>query len=172
MRYELLISLKYLFSGRGRGIISVRSFLSVSGVAIGVAALISVIGVMSGFDKELKDKIAGSNAHIFVYKDGDIEDSGALESKIAGVNHVIAVSPVISGQALIKVGDYITGVLIKGVDIDKESRVTELNKSIKYGSARLYSRNASLRAEPFPQDRVLRDEVGTRSERGRCRPQS
>ncbi|OIO37390.1 MAG: hypothetical protein AUJ75_04280 [Candidatus Omnitrophica bacterium CG1_02_49_10] len=141
MRYELLISLRYLFSGRGRGVISLRSLLSVLGVAIGVAALISVIGVMSGFDKELKDRISGSNAHILVYKNDDIYDIDGLEGELMRIGHIAATSPLISGQAIIRREDKIFGLMVRGVDIDKEVKVTDVGRNMVYGSAVLPERS-------------------------------
>ncbi|MEE8317305.1 MAG: lipoprotein-releasing system transmembrane subunit LolC, partial [Candidatus Omnitrophota bacterium] len=70
MQYELWISFRYLISRRKEGFISIISFISVMGVAVGVTALIVVLAVMSGFDNELREKIVGTNSHIVIEKDG------------------------------------------------------------------------------------------------------
>ena len=64
MSYELFIATRYLKSKRRTGFISLISYLSIAGVAIGVAALIIVLSVMNGFETEVRDRIIGADAHI------------------------------------------------------------------------------------------------------------
>ncbi|MBU1888371.1 MAG: lipoprotein-releasing system transmembrane subunit LolC, partial [Candidatus Omnitrophica bacterium] len=78
MRYELWISFRYLVSKRREKFISIISFISIMGVAVGVAALIVVLAVMSGFDNDLRDKIVGTNSHIVIEKEGGIENYNSL----------------------------------------------------------------------------------------------
>ena len=66
MSYELFISLRHLKAKRSQKFISLNTWISVGGVALGVMALIVVIAVMSGFGKDLRDKILGTNSHIVV----------------------------------------------------------------------------------------------------------
>ncbi|PJC48255.1 MAG: lipoprotein-releasing system transmembrane subunit LolC, partial [Candidatus Omnitrophica bacterium CG_4_9_14_0_2_um_filter_42_8] len=66
MSYELWISFRYLISRRKEKFISIISFISIMGVALGVTALIVVLAVMSGFDNDLREKIVGTNSHIII----------------------------------------------------------------------------------------------------------
>ena len=68
MGYELFISLRYLKAKRKQTFVSIITFISTAGIAIGVMALIVVIGVMTGFEEDLKEKILGTNAHLIVLK--------------------------------------------------------------------------------------------------------
>ena len=97
MRYELLISLRYLLAKRKERLISAISLISILGVAVGVAALIVVTAVMSGFDNDLRDKIVGTNSHILVESGEGIEDTQAVMARINETKHVVASSPFING---------------------------------------------------------------------------
>ena len=66
MSYELFVSLRHLKAKRTQKFISLNTWISVGGVALGVMALIVVIAVMSGFGKDLRDKILGTNSHVVV----------------------------------------------------------------------------------------------------------
>ena len=65
MRFELFVALRYLFARRKQAFIYIISAMSVLGVAIGVAALVVVLGVYNGFTTDIRDKILGANAHTF-----------------------------------------------------------------------------------------------------------
>ena len=134
MRYELWISFRYLVSKRREKFISIVSFISIMGVALGVAALIVVIAVMSGFDHDLREKIVGTNSHIVIEKDGGIEDYNALIDEVNSMPHVIASSPFINGQALIRQKDSVTGVLFRGIDPERERFVTKIAEYLERGT--------------------------------------
>ena len=134
MRYELWISFRYLVSKRREKFISIVSFISIMGVALGVAALIVVIAVMSGFDHDLREKIVGTNSHIVIEKDGGIEDYNALIDEVNSMPHVIASSPFINGQALIRQKDSVTGVLFRGIDPERERFVTKIEEYLEHGT--------------------------------------
>lgn len=134
MRYEFWISFRYLVSKRREKFISIVSFISIMGVALGVAALIVVIAVMSGFDHDLREKIVGTNSHIVIEKDGGIEDYNALIDEVNRMPHVIASSPFINGQALIRQKDSVTGVLFRGIDPEREKFVTKIEEYLERGT--------------------------------------
>ena len=90
MRYEIFISLRYLLAKRKERFISAISLISILGVAVGVACLIVVIAVMSGFDNDLRDKIVGTNSHILVESGEGIEDVHQVMERINGTEHVVA----------------------------------------------------------------------------------
>ena len=134
MRYELLVASRYLLAKRREKFISIISLISVLGVAVGVCALIVVIGVMTGFDNELRDKIIGANSHIIVEQEGGIGDPAALIKKIKTEPHVVSASPCLDGQAFIRAKDTMQGVSIRGIVAGEEVKVSKLGSYIKSGS--------------------------------------
>lgn len=134
MRYELTVSLRYLLAKRKEKFISIISLISIFGVAVGVCALIVVIGVMAGFDNDLRDKIVGTNSHLVIEKDGGIEDAQAVIKDIKAIPHVVTASPFLDGQAFVKFKDEIHSVMVKGVVPEEEVRVTRVGEYIKQGS--------------------------------------
>ncbi len=139
MSYELWISLKYLLAKRKEKFISIISLISVLGVAVGVMALIVVLAVMSGFDNDLRDKIVGTNSHIIIEREGGIEDFNSVIEKLNTIPHVMAGSPFLNGQALIRKEDSegnideVIGVILRGIDPVRESNVTNLKRYIIEG---------------------------------------
>ncbi|MCM8761348.1 MAG: lipoprotein-releasing ABC transporter permease subunit [Candidatus Omnitrophica bacterium] len=134
MNWQILISLRYLTSRHKESFISAISLISILGVAVGVAALIIVIAVMSGFDDDLRSKIIGTYSHIEIVSDYGLQPSDKLSSEILKVNGVKAASYFLNGQALISHGDKITGVIVKGIRPAEEIRVSRLGNYMKKGS--------------------------------------
>ncbi|MBI3996603.1 MAG: ABC transporter permease [Candidatus Omnitrophica bacterium] len=133
MRYELWLGLRYLFAKRRERFISIIAVLSIGGVALGVAALIVVLAVMSGFDRDMKDKLVGTNAHIIVDAQSGIKDTEELMRRLSAMEHVVGVSPFISNQAILRLPDQAFGVLLRGIDVDREARVNHLGDYIVMG---------------------------------------
>jgi len=132
MRYECFISWRYLITRRKEKFISLISVISILGIAVGVMALIVVIAVMTGFDKDLREKIIGNYSHITVSRPEGIQDYEQIASKIRTLNHVVAVAPLISGQILVDIGKpFALG--IRGIDPDRESRVTKIKDYLVKG---------------------------------------
>ncbi len=135
MRYELFLARRYLRGLRRRQpVVSVIATISVLGIALGVAALITVLGVMSGFDADLEEKIIGATPHLLVQEEGATRDVEALVAKIEQVPGVVAASPVLETQALLRHGPDAIGVLLRGVDPAREPRVTRLAGLLREGS--------------------------------------
>ena len=134
MRYELTVSLRYLLAKRREKFISIISLISVFGVAVGVCALIVVIGVMAGFDNDLRDKIVGTNSHLVIEKDGGIGNAQAVIKEIKTMPHVVTASPFLNGQAFVKTRGEMHSVIIKGVVPEEETKVTRVGEYIKQGS--------------------------------------
>ena len=134
MRYELLVSFRYLVSRHREGFISMVSFISIMGVAVGVTALIVVLAVMNGFDNDLREKIVGTNSHIVIEKEGGIEDYDSLVNRVNGLPHVISSAPFVNGQALIRHKDQVIGVIFRGIDPEKEKKVTDIEKYLQEGA--------------------------------------
>ncbi len=132
---EYYVALKYLLAKRKQTFISIITVISVAGVAVGVMALILVIGVMSGFERELKDRILGATAHVHVTSlEGSIPDPAALEKTIRGIPGVAAASPYIFSQMMISSGTSQAGGVLRGIDPATVGQVTRLLKDIRLGS--------------------------------------
>ena len=131
---EYFIGLKYLLAKRKQTFISIITAISVSGVAVGVMALIVVLAVMSGFEKELKDRILGATAHVHVTSlEGSVPDPFALARRVGEMDGVAATSPYIFSQVMISSGTASTGGVLRGVDVDTIGKVTRLPRDIRKG---------------------------------------
>ena len=119
MKFEYFIGLRYLRARRKQTMISVITGISTFGVALGVAALIIVLAVMTGFEEDLRKKILGTNAHIvilpFDYKD-TIEDYPDIIEKIHQEKDIIDVSAFIYQKVMITHGTRTDGIVLKGID--------------------------------------------------------
>lgn len=134
MFLELRISLRYLLAKRKERFISIITWLGAGGIAVSVMVLIVVISVMSGFHNELKAKILGVNAHISILNnEGVIENYRDLIPKIMSSPHTKAAAPYVAGQVIIRIGDRIQGVYLRGINPKLESTVTEAEKYVKQG---------------------------------------
>jgi lipoprotein-releasing system permease protein len=141
MRFEFFVSRRYLASRERRGIISLITLISIGGVAVGVAALIVVIAVMDGFDKELMDRIMGASSHITIRQGwtGTIRDYRRVVALAEADPDVVAASPLISRPAALsverKVGTAMIPVRIEGFDLEREKNVTSFIRDLFRGSA-------------------------------------
>jgi lipoprotein-releasing system permease protein len=116
MSYEFFISLRYLRAKRKQVFVSIITFISMAGILLGVAALIIVLAVMNGFEKELRDKILGINAHIILMEyTGPMKDYERVKSGISTVPGVVASTPFIYTQAMLKNGDSVSGIVLRGL---------------------------------------------------------
>ncbi|MBF0569328.1 MAG: ABC transporter permease [Candidatus Omnitrophica bacterium] len=132
MNYELWLSYRYLVARKDK-VLALINWVSILGIAIGVAALIIVIGVMTGFDKELKDKIIGTTAHILVDRQTGVKDPQKLQARLLAVPGVIGASPYINGNVFLEHGSRAYGLVIRGIDPQTESSVTQINAYLKNG---------------------------------------
>jgi lipoprotein-releasing system permease protein len=133
--FELQIALRYLIAKRKQAFISVISLVSTLGVVVGVMALVIAIALMTGLQGELRSKILGSNAHVYVWKQGGIDDYRAEAEKLRTLPHVVGAAPAIVGKAMAtseKGGQAF--ITIKGIDPVLEPTVTDIAQGIKSGS--------------------------------------
>jgi lipoprotein-releasing system permease protein len=116
--FETFVALRILRGvRRQKGFISLSSWFSIAGVAVGVMALIVVIGVMTGFDEDLRDKILSVNPQIIVLsKEGRIADYQALAAKIKAVPGVQAVEPYLYTPVMFSTPGTISGGMLRGLD--------------------------------------------------------
>ncbi|MEK6545028.1 MAG: lipoprotein-releasing ABC transporter permease subunit [Nitrospinota bacterium] len=134
MSYELFISLRYLKAKRKQAFISLITWISIGGVAVGVTALIVVISVMSGMQEDLRNKILGTNSHVVVLNnEGGIKNDKEIIKKIEGVEHVVSASPFIFNQVMLTSAHNVSGIAVRGIDPDLEAKVTDLANRIKEG---------------------------------------
>src|SRR5438046_9251002 len=87
--FELHVALRYLLAKRKQAFISVISFISTLGVTVGVMALVIALALMTGLQQELRDRIVGSNPHIYVWNTRGIDDYRAVSGKLRAVRHVL-----------------------------------------------------------------------------------
>ena len=136
MSYELFVSLRHLKAKRAQKFISLNTWISVGGVALGVMALIVVIAVMSGFGKDLRDKILGTNSHVVVTNIAQtgMADYEAIIKTILQAEGVNAAAPFILNQVMLTFGSNSSGVVVRGVDPEREAGVSDLEKNLIQGN--------------------------------------
>ena len=134
MSFELFVALRYLLARRKQAFISLISLISTIGVAVGVMALVIALALMTGLQGELRDRILGSTAHVYVWKTGGIEDYRTEVSKLREVPGVIGAGPAILGKALISSARADTFISLKGVDPALEPKVTDIQRAMQRGS--------------------------------------
>ena len=134
MAFELFVALRYLFARRKQAFISLISLISTIGVAVGVAALVIALALMTGLQRELRDRILGSTAHVYVWKTGGIEDYQVEVDKLRAVEGVVGAGPAILGKALISTDRADAFISLKGVDPALEASVTDIQKAMQRGS--------------------------------------
>jgi len=133
--YELLIGLRYTRAKRRNRFISVISLISVIGITIGVAALIVVLSVMNGFQKELRTRILGVASHVQIAgMDGALRDWPAIAAQASGHEDVVAAAPYVSQQGLIGFRQSVQGAMVRGVLPQEEDRVADIGRHMKVGS--------------------------------------
>ncbi len=134
MSYEFLVSLRYLRAKRKSTFVSIITFISTAGVALGVMALIVVLAVMTGFEEDLKEKILGTNAHVVVLKaGGEIDRHGEIQEQLRRIPGVVAGTPFVYSQVMLSTGSHVSGVVLRGIEPHSDARVTSLGKSLVAG---------------------------------------
>lgn len=135
--FELLLALRYLRPKRT--FVSVITLISVIGVMLGVAVLIIVISVMSGFDRQLREKLLGFNAHLRVIQPGELlANREAVMARIMANPRVKGVAPFVQGKVLMETqppagGALVDAPVVRGVDPQREGGVSDLPKSVTHG---------------------------------------
>ena len=136
MSYELFVSIRHLSAKKSQKFISLNTWISIAGVGLGVMALIVVIAVMSGFSKDLRDKILGTNSHVVVsnMNRAMVENYDGILKKVRSVKGVIAAAPFIMNQVMLINGDRVSGIVVRGIDPEKEETVSDLGKNMVSGT--------------------------------------
>jgi lipoprotein-releasing system permease protein len=136
MSFEWYVARRYLTARRRQAFISLISIVSILGVGVGVMALVVALALMTGVQSELRDRIVGSTAHVFVYRiGGGFEDLDAKMRELGSVPGVSGAAPAILGGALVHTSANDTAfVTLKGIDPVREAQVTEVNAAMRSGS--------------------------------------
>lgn len=134
--YELILGWRYTRAGRAtrrNGFISFISGVSMLGIALGVAALIIVLSVMNGFQKEVRDRMLGVISHVEVFAPGGaaLLDVQQTLSEIKRNPEVVGAAPFIAAQAMLVRGEDMRGTLVRGIDPALEGSVTDLAVQLK-----------------------------------------
>jgi len=130
---SVAIGLRYLRAKRRNHFISFISLISMAGIAVGVAILITVISVMNGFEKELRERILGMVSHATVSTwEGPLEDWRGLIEAARAHPEVIGAAPFVEQQTLLK-GRDVAGALVRGIDPELETSVSQLSEQMLSG---------------------------------------
>jgi lipoprotein-releasing system permease protein len=133
--YELILGWRYTRAGRAtrrNGFISFISLISMLGIALGVAALIVVLSVMNGFQKEVRDRMLGVLSHIELYDASGqaIPDLHAVLTTVRQHPEVVGAAPYVGAQALLARGEDMKGTIVRGIDPAQEPQVADLAKDL------------------------------------------
>jgi len=133
--FELFIGLRYIRAKRRNHFISFISLTSMIGIALGVAALIVVLSVMNGFQKELRARILGVASHVQITGVGNRLPAWQAIADDARRNpEVVAAAPYVLGQAMLARDEGVQGALIRGIVPELEIKVAELGEHMRAGS--------------------------------------
>jgi lipoprotein-releasing system permease protein len=136
--FEWLVGIRYTRAGRRSGrnsFISFISLISMAGIALGVAALIVVLSVMNGFQKEVRDRMLSVLSHIEVFEaTGSLPDWRETAREAFTNKSVIGAAPYVAGQAMITRDDTVRGVLVRGVLPQEEPKVSDVASQVRQGA--------------------------------------
>lgn len=153
--FSLFLALRYLKPKRT--FLSIISLISVIGVMLGVTVLILVISVMTGFDRELRQKVIEFDAHLVVASDDILRDWRPLNDKLDHVSGVVASAPFVQGPVIVEFEERRLAPMIRGIDPAQEEKVIPLRKFIRDGALDLEGESTVLGVELARQ---LRARVG------------
>jgi len=135
MSFELFVARRYLTTRRKQAFVSVITLISVVGVAIGVAALVIAIALITGFQGDVQAKILGATSHVMVSDLGGrgLEGYEGMAEKIRGIPGVVSVSPVVYNTVLITGSGESSGALVKGIDFERERHGSDWLQRLEAG---------------------------------------
>lgn len=133
MRFELFVALRYLFSRRKQTFISVISVMSILGVALGVGALVVVLGVYNGLTTDMRDKILGANAHAIVlsYVPSAFENAPDLLQRVRAVEGVTGATPFIYTEVMLSGAGGVKGIVLRGIDPQSAPSVLSMLRQMR-----------------------------------------
>lgn len=133
--FEIRLGLRYMRAKRKQALISVSSVFSVLGVMLGVMTMIIVLGVMNGFEKDLKEKILGTVSHLVVmnHSSRKVTEWPTVVDRIEKFDGVKATTPYIYGQAMLSTRGNVRGVIVRGIDVRTAGKVISLPRFLVTG---------------------------------------
>ena len=132
--FELFVGLRYTRAKRRTHFISFISLVSMLGIALGIAALITVMSVMNGFEKEIRARILGAAAHVQILGgDAGLADWEVLARMVRQHPEVTATAPFVQAQGLLSTGSAVRGVFVRGIVPSLEDQVADFGKHMKSG---------------------------------------
>ena len=135
MRYELLVGLRYTRAKRRNRFIGINSLVSMIGIFVGVWALIVVLSVMNGFQKEVRTRILGVASHVQIGSiDNRLPDWRSIAALAAQHPRVRATAPFVQAQAMLAAGQAVRGALVRGILPEEEDKVADLGQHMRSGS--------------------------------------
>ncbi|HFD13154.1 MAG TPA: lipoprotein-releasing ABC transporter permease subunit [Crenotrichaceae bacterium] len=135
---EACIGLRYMRAKRRTRFISFITLTSILGIALGVTALITVLSVMNGFEQELRQRILGMTSHATVSGwDGKLRDWKQVANLLDDFPQVIGHAPFAQGQVMLNLGQRVSGVLLRGIDPEQESQVSDLPENMVPGKGQI-----------------------------------
>ncbi|MCC7043402.1 MAG: ABC transporter permease [Acidobacteria bacterium] len=159
--FSWFVARRYLTARRRQAFISLISAVSILGVGVGVMAVIIALALMTGVQGELRDRIVGSTAHIYVSKlDGPFVDIEQDRARVQ-IPGVVASAPAILGAALIQAGGG-DGVMLKGIDPALESDVTDIAAAVQSGSLEALTNRGPEAWDGIVLGADLADQLGLR----------
>ncbi len=135
MRYELLVGLRYTRARRRNRFIGINSAVSMIGIAVGVWALIVVLSVMNGFQKEVRTRILGVVSHLQILADDNrLENWQEVAAVVAQHPRVLGTAPFVQAQAMLSNGQAVRGAAVRGILPAEEEKVADLARHMRAGS--------------------------------------
>jgi lipoprotein-releasing system permease protein len=135
MRYELLVGLRYTRAKRRNRFIGINSLVSMIGIAVGVWALIVVLSVMNGFQKEVRTRILGVVSHVQISGPNNMLTQWQQVAEAAKQHpRVVAAAPFVQGQAMLTSGRAVRGALVRGIEPALEEGVADFKRHMRTGS--------------------------------------
>ena len=135
MRYELLVGLRYTRAKRRNRFIGINSLVSMIGIFVGVWALIVVLSVMNGFQKEVRTRILGVASHVQIGSiDNRLPDWRSVAALAAQHPRVRATAPFVQAQAMLAAGQAVRGALVRGILPEEEEKVADIGQHMRSGS--------------------------------------
>ena len=135
MRYELLVGLRYTRAKRRNRFIGINSLVSMIGIFVGVWALIVVLSVMNGFQKEVRTRILGVASHVQISSiDNRLSDWRSIAATAAQHPRVLATAPFVQAQAMLAAGQAVRGALVRGILPEEEEKVADIGGHMRSGS--------------------------------------
>jgi len=141
MGFARFVGLRFLRPKRRQLLLSIITVIGITAVAVGVATLIVVLGVMTGFQEDMMQKILGAHSHLLVEsKKKVINDWPSVLAAVQHVDGVAAAAPYAHGEVMATSSDHAAGVVVRGIDPDLAPRVTNIGHAVERGALNLLKR--------------------------------